>query len=47
MCQPASGRLQRPGLATGRGISDRGPVRQLYANRTVRDLRRNVVTRDL
>lgn len=24
MCQPASGRLQRPGLATGRGISDRG-----------------------
>ena len=23
MCQPASGRLQRPGLATGRGISDR------------------------
>lgn len=24
MCQPASGRLQRPGLATGRGISGRG-----------------------
>ena len=24
MCQPASGRLQRPGLAAGRGIGDRG-----------------------
>jgi len=24
MCQPASGRLQRPGLATGRGFSGRG-----------------------
>jgi hypothetical protein len=47
MCQPASGRLQRPGLAAGRGYQRPGPVRQLYADRTVGDLGRNVVTRDL